>query len=392
MRRARLMLAHVSVVADCRAALLVGVRDRGVAAMHDATEGGVLGGLVELARACRHDLRVTRSAIPVCDEARAACALFGIDPYWTLSEGTLIVLARQAHAAAVVAYILKQNKMPAGKQALPNESDELRRIPTGIRDLDKLIGGLRVGGKTIIGAKPGMGKSLLLKQIGLNLTRRGVRFGVISVEESKFKIAENTLSNQSGVINNRIAFGKLDDSEWRRLAAALPELAQLPFFICDTVRKLSAIIAAIHVMKYEHGCEVIAVDHLHIIDGESDDNREREISKISAELKWVWKDLGVAGIEAAQLNRASGKDRPSLASLRDSGSLEQDADVVLLLHREDYYRDAKSKVPPTNVLECLIPKNKDGAPGNVRVNYDGARQQVSDLPELRDPFNSEDDQ
>jgi hydrogenase maturation factor len=100
--RARLMLAQVSVVADCRAALRVGVRDRGVAALHDATEGGVLGGLLELARACRLDLRVTRSAIPISAEARAACELFGIDPYWTLSEGTLIIAARPAHVAAIL--------------------------------------------------------------------------------------------------------------------------------------------------------------------------------------------------------------------------------------------------------------------------------------------------
>jgi hydrogenase maturation factor len=100
--RARLLLPQVSVVTDCKAALRVGVRDRGVSALHDATEGGVLGGLLELARASATDLRVARSAIPVSEEARAACALLGVDPYWTLSEGTLIITARAAHAAAVV--------------------------------------------------------------------------------------------------------------------------------------------------------------------------------------------------------------------------------------------------------------------------------------------------
>jgi hydrogenase maturation factor len=101
--RARALLAQVSVVADCRAALRVGVRERGVTALHDATEGGVLGGLIELARACGHDLAVERARIPLMPEARAACAAFGTDPYWTLSEGTLIVTARPARTAAVLA-------------------------------------------------------------------------------------------------------------------------------------------------------------------------------------------------------------------------------------------------------------------------------------------------
>jgi len=99
--RARALLPQVSVVADCRAALGAGVRDRGVTALHDATEGGVLGGLLELAHACGHDLAVERARIPLTPEARAACAVFGTDPYWTLSEGALITTARPGRAAAV---------------------------------------------------------------------------------------------------------------------------------------------------------------------------------------------------------------------------------------------------------------------------------------------------
>jgi len=101
--RARAWLADVSVVADCRAALRAGVRERGVTALHDATEGGVLGGLLELAHACGHDLAVERGRIPLAPEACAACEVFGTDPYWTLSEGALVATARPAHVAAVLA-------------------------------------------------------------------------------------------------------------------------------------------------------------------------------------------------------------------------------------------------------------------------------------------------
>jgi hydrogenase maturation factor len=101
--RARALLGQVSVVADCRAALRVGVREQGVTALHDATEGGVFGGLLELARACGHDLAVETARIPLLPEARAACEALGTDPYWTLSEGALIATARAEHAAEVLA-------------------------------------------------------------------------------------------------------------------------------------------------------------------------------------------------------------------------------------------------------------------------------------------------
>jgi hydrogenase maturation factor len=114
MARARALIDEVSVVRDCRAAVRVGVRDRGVSALHDATEGGVLGGLIELAQACGHDLRVERERIPLSIEARAACeALGGIDPYWTLSEGTLIAAVRPAYAKAVLAAMAEEKILAA---------------------------------------------------------------------------------------------------------------------------------------------------------------------------------------------------------------------------------------------------------------------------------------
>jgi hydrogenase maturation factor len=108
LERARGLLDQVSVVADCQAALGVGVRDRGVTALHDATEGGVLGGLLELARACGHDLRIERARIPLAPEVRAACEIYGIDPYWTLAEGALIVTVIPVQAAAVRAALAQR--------------------------------------------------------------------------------------------------------------------------------------------------------------------------------------------------------------------------------------------------------------------------------------------
>jgi hydrogenase maturation factor len=113
LERARGLLDQVSVVADCQAALGVGVRERGVTALHDATEGGVLGGLLELAKASGHDLRIERARIPLMTEARAACAIYGIDPYWTLAEGALIATVNPAQAAAVRAALADRKILAA---------------------------------------------------------------------------------------------------------------------------------------------------------------------------------------------------------------------------------------------------------------------------------------
>jgi len=254
------------------------------------------------------------------------------------------------------------------------------RISTGIKSIDDVIGGLRLGGKTIIGAKAGMGKSLMLKQMARNIAGRGIPFGIISIEEGRHKIGENMLANESGIANNRIAFGSFCKEEWDEANSALNRMSNLPIYIIDSVRKVGSIVSAAHLLVHKHKCQVIAIDHLHVVesDGNQRDNREREMSKISAELKWAWKRLNVAGIEAAQLNRKDGRDRPELSSLRDSGSLEQDGDCVILLHQEDYYR--KNHLEHDHILEAIIAKNKDGARGTVGLRYDGARQRITDLP------------
>lgn len=258
-------------------------------------------------------------------------------------------------------------------------SGEVRRVSTGLASLDAVIGGLGFGQKHIVGGQPGMGKSAGLKQIARNVAGRSIPVGIVSVEEHRHKIAENLLANESGVPNNRIAFDTVAAEEWGEVESAADVLRPLPLYVVDAARRLSEIVAAATRLVHEHGCQVVMVDHLHIIDGECDENREREISKISGELKWVWKDLNVAGVEAAQLNRKDGRDRPSLGSLRDSGSLGQDGDVVIFLHREDYHRRKEPGYTPDGVIEFIVAKNKSGAQGTVPLHFDEARQRITDL-------------
>lgn len=265
--------------------------------------------------------------------------------------------------------------------------EDCKRVKTGLFELDDITGGLRFGGKTIVGGRPGMGKSAFLKQLLFNIASgaNGAAYavGLITVEENREKVAENLLANQSLIPNNRIAFGNTTDAEWDTLIKTAVGMDGVPFFVIDTARKLTSIISAANLLACKYGCRVIGVDHLHIIEGPMDERREREISAISAELKWAWKDLGVAGVEAAQLNRGSGTEPPTLASLRDSGSLEQDGDLVVLLHREDYYRKTEADFTPNGILHAIVAKNKDGATATIPLHFDEARQRIENA---KDPF------
>jgi replicative DNA helicase len=257
-------------------------------------------------------------------------------------------------------------------------------IPTGIESLDAQIGGWLRGGKHLIGGKAGMGKSALMKQAALNCAAAGRTVGFISVEESRRKVIRNMLANLADVPNNRLAFRTLYPTDHAKVEAASERLSGMPLHVVDAARKLTEISAAVHRLAVEKGAEVIFVDHLHLIDGETDDNREREISKISAELKVLWRRLNVAGVEAAQLNRKGGRDRPGMENLRDSGSLEFDSDVILLLHREDYYNRTEPSYTPDKILECNIAKNKDGATAILPLGFDESRLMIlnraDDLP------------
>lgn len=267
------------------------------------------------------------------------------------------------------------------------DGEEVLRIPTQIGSLDKVIGGLRKGGTTIVGGRPGMGKSALLKQLLRNMSGVGVKCGLITVEESRSKVGENLISGESTIPNNRIAYSNLSPQEWDEVALAVGRLASLPVFIVDSVSGIQKIVVMARLLAIKYNCEVIAVDHIHLIRPDGGNTREQEISRISAELKRLWKELNVCGIEAAQLNRGTDSDRPTLKSLRDSGSLEQDGDTIILLHREDYYKPAG---PHDNVLEAIVAKNKDGATGIVPLDYDCARYSIQDIqsaePEIPEHF------
>ena len=268
------------------------------------------------------------------------------------------------HISDAVAEVMRRKTEPTS-----------RLQPTGIVPLDELIGGLGFGMSHTVAALPGIGKSALLKEFIVPCAQGGIPCGLITLEERRQKVATNMLSRGSGVANNRIQRGTASDEEWQTLAEVAEELSGLPIWISDHVFKISEVVAMAHLMHAKHGCRAIFVDHVHLIDAECGKgvNREQEVSKISKALKRTWSKLDVIGVQACQLNKAMGRERPTSANLRDSGSLHADSDVVMLLHREDYLRRDDPGYTRDNILEVIVDKNKDGATGVVPLYYDEAR-------------------
>lgn len=275
------------------------------------------------------------------------------------------------------------------------KSNRITRQASGIGRLDELCGGFPIGGMTIIAGGAGMGKSQLVKQILLNLASGGTPCGLISIEETGEKIGENMLSNQSGVANSSIVYNRLSREELAKLSTAAGKLGSMPWYIDDAQMRLSAIEASARLMVKKHGCKVVAIDHQHLIvadGGAARDSREQELSQISGHLKTLFKSLGVAGIVASQVNRGATVDeetRPEARHLRGSGTLEQDGDLILMLHRPDYYRWKRDKnFTPNHQFFVFVDKNKGGPVGQAELYFDGDVQFIGD-PVTNDPWSNQ---
>jgi len=282
-------------------------------------------------------------------------------------------------------------------------ADGPARIYCGLSKLDNAMRGFARKRTHVIGGRPGSGKSQLGKQLAKNMAtgvnvcldaraeflQPPIPIGLISIEEDRDKIAVNMLSNASGVANNRIAYGTANIDEWDSIEASVESLDDLPFHIEDSAMTLSGVRAAATRLVLEHKCQVILVDYLQLIDPEIEfGNEAYKVGEISKGLTQFGKQMDVVMILMAQLNRANEKDqgkkkirKPLMSDLRSSGQIEQDSSVILLLHREDYYRYKEAGYQPNHKLEVDVAKNKDGPPGHVPLWFDGATQSVRDYPE-----------
>jgi len=250
-----------------------------------------------------------------------------------------------------------------------------RGLETGFYDLDDMLNGLQNGEMIIIAARPSMGKtSLAMNMIEGLAADRHIPCGVFSLEMSKQQLAQRMLCSRGNIDSHKLRKGMLQSHEYQKLATVVGELAKAPIWVDDSPGLTPLELRAkARRLKLQHEVQCILIDYLQLMENPRGENRQQEISEISRAIKSVARELNLPVIALSQLNRATeGREghRPRMSDLRESGSIEQDADVVMLLHREDYYRMAEPDFQPDNIAEVIVAKQRNGPTGTVKLTFD----------------------
>lgn len=258
------------------------------------------------------------------------------------------------------------------------DKEKYKGISSGFGMLDKYLTGLNKSDLILIGARPAMGKTSFALNLAQNIAMGARKKCVVfSLEMTKQQLAERLLSAQAGVESQKLKTGELTDSEWERLGAAAGQFNDVELYLDDTSSiTVPEIKSRIRRMK---NVDCVIIDYLGLISSAAKkENRVQEVSEITRNLKMMAKDLNIPVICCAQLSRGTeghGKNhKPQLSDLRESGSIEQDADIVLFLYREDYYRndvaEDKQDDIDANKTELIVAKNRHGATGTIEMTFD----------------------
>ncbi len=247
-------------------------------------------------------------------------------------------------------------------------------ISTGYKDLDLKIQGLQPGQLVLIAARPGMGKSSFAVNIAQNIAIRGkIPTAIFTLEMTKEEVTSRIVSSEARIDNKKLKTGELNEQEVMRYIEVLEPIAASPIYIDDTASiSATELRAKCKRLKLEKNLGLVVIDYLQLMSGSSKESRQQEISEISRSLKLLAKELEIPVIALSQLSRApeQRKDdqRPMLRDLRESGAIEQDADMVMFLYRDDKYNeDSEEK----NIAECILAKNRSGETGTVKFTWIG---------------------
>lgn len=259
---------------------------------------------------------------------------------------------------------------------LVNHPNELGGVPTGYLDLDKVLNGLHKSDLILLAARPSMGKTALALNMAANAARKKSSVAIFSLEMSKSQLGKRLLSTASGVNSLSINTGRLSDGDMDRLLHAAEDLSKLNLFIDDTAGiGMLELRSKVRRLKHDQGLDLIVIDYLQLMQGQrsrlTEMNRQQEISEISRSLKSLAREMEVPVLALSQLSRSvelRAEKKPQLSDLRESGSLEQDADIVMFLYRDEYYNRDESE--NKNVAELIIAKNRNGPTTSVRLRFD----------------------
>ncbi|MCK9876633.1 replicative DNA helicase [Frankia sp. Ag45/Mut15] len=255
-------------------------------------------------------------------------------------------------------------------------------VPTGFTDLDEVTNGLQPGQLVIIAARPSVGKTTLALDVARATALRARRPALfVSLEMGDLELRQKLRAAEARVSLRNIQTGQLTDDDWARLTQAMADTIDAPLYI-DTSPLLGA--AAIRTrarrMQRRHGLDLIIIDYLQLlITAKAEDNRQQEVAAISRSLKLLAGELGVPVVALSQLNRAveqRANKRPQLSDLRDSGAIEQDADIVIMIHREDAYDENSARA---GEADLIIEKNRNGPKGTITVAFQGHFSRFVDM-------------
>jgi replicative DNA helicase len=248
-------------------------------------------------------------------------------------------------------------------------------ISTGLIDLDEMTnGGLRAGEIMVLAGRPSMGKTACAITIALAVAKSGKRVLIQSMEMAREQIGSRLIAMESGVPYSRFVKRDLDKEDYRKASQAVGRLDEMPITIDDTgALSINQLRSRIRRAAMADDLGIVVIDYLQLMNGGVRfNNRQEEVSSISRGIKAMARENGVPIVLLAQLNRgpdARTDQRPRMSDLRESGAVEQDADIVALLYREDYYKKTKSGYQATNVTELIIDKHRNGATGVVRLHF-----------------------
>lgn len=258
-------------------------------------------------------------------------------------------------------------------------------LPTGMRDLDALTFGLHAGQLIVVGARPSMGKSVFGLNVVENVAGAGVGpAALFSYEMPKEELAARSMSRITGIPSLKLLAGQLTPPEWSKVETAERVLSELPLFVDDRSGSLTELRARIVRLKRRHDVKVVVVDYLQLIPVRGDQPRHEKVAEVSRSLKMLARELEMPIIAIAQLNRELERrevKRPQLSDLRESGALEQDADVVIFIHREDYYNP---DTPDKGIAEIIVAKQRMGERDTVRMAFAKQSSAFRDLTKQLD--------
>lgn len=260
-------------------------------------------------------------------------------------------------------------------------------VPSGFRDLDDLLGGLQRSDLIILAARPTAGKTSMALTIAYNATlQHGVPVGIFSLEMSREQLVQRFLAMDTGIDSQRLRQGRLNDQEFQRVSESMGMLAEAPIYIDDTPGiSIAEMRSKARRLHSEETVELLIVDYLQLMQGQRSENRVQEISSISRSLKGLARELDVPVLALSQLSRAvehRSPHIPVLADLRESGSIEQDADVVMFIYREEMYDPDTDK---QNIADIIIAKHRNGPVGKVHLRFFKETTRFANLELYRAP-------